>query len=473
MKTMKIFTLFVAVFILQLSAQSQNLTLGNKVWWDVNDNGKRDAGESGMSGVTVRLYQDNDNNGIADGGFAPLTTTTNSFGTYNFTNLLAGSYFVVVEAGWSHYSSTVYGGDPDNNTDNDNNGYSQNLATFEIKGETITLTPGSETDATGATNTNTNSTYDIACWKDNGLGDFVWLDSDANGIQDSGEPGLAGVVVNLRNSSGTLLATTITDADGRYYFHDPVAYGTNEYQVEFVTPSGYRATSSKKGGNNNKDSDPVNGIVTGVIVPNGKWDHSIDAGFIPEGTIILPVKLTSFAATADNHKKVNLTWSTASEVNFSHFVVEKSYDGVNFTEGGLVFASGNSNDNLNYSFADNLSGVNVVVVFYRLRMVDIDGKAKYSEVRVIRLATQNANAAVVTVFPNPAVNDLRVTVPSSWQGKKVQYEIFGSNGVLIMKQEQQNSSQTETFDVRSLSKGVYVLRVICNNEVSSQRFVKQ
>lgn len=192
----------------------------------------------------------------------------------------------------------------------------------------------------------------------------------------------------------------------------------------------------------------------------------------PSGST-LPVQLSSFAAMLASDKKVNLTWSTASEVNFSHFVVEKSYDGVNFTEGGLVFASGNSNDNLNYSFTDNLSGANVVVVFYRLRMVDIDGKSKYSEVRVIRMATQNANAAIITAFPNPAVNDLRVTIPSSWQGKKVQYEIFGSNGNLIMKQEQQNSSQTETFDVRLLSKGVYVLRVICNNEVSSQRVVKQ
>lgn len=192
----------------------------------------------------------------------------------------------------------------------------------------------------------------------------------------------------------------------------------------------------------------------------------------PSGST-LPVQLSSFTAILSTDKKVNLSWTTASEVNFSHFVIEKSNDGTNFSEGGLVFANGNTSDYSNYSFIDNLSSATDMLVFYRLRMVDTDGKTKYSDVRVIRLAMPNTNPVAISAFPNPAISDIRVTISASWQGKKVQYEIFGSNGNLVQKQVKQNSSQTETLDMRSLSSGVYVLRVICNNEVSTQRIVKQ
>ncbi|MBK6937030.1 MAG: T9SS type A sorting domain-containing protein [Chitinophagaceae bacterium] len=187
----------------------------------------------------------------------------------------------------------------------------------------------------------------------------------------------------------------------------------------------------------------------------------------------LPVQLLSFTAVLSEDTKANLAWTTASEVNFSHFVIERSSDGVNFNDVAIVLANGNTNDNSSYSFVDNLSYPRNMLVFYRLRMLDIDGKAKYSDVRVIRIATQTVNTISITAFPNPAINNLRVTIPSAWQNKKVQYELFGLNGILIMKLDRANSTQTETFDVRSISPGVYILRATCNSEVSTQRIVKQ
>ncbi|MEI2822736.1 MAG: hypothetical protein V9F02_04830 [Chitinophagaceae bacterium] len=53
----------------------------------------------------------------------------------------------------------------------------------------------------------------------------------------------------------------------------------------------------------------------------------------------LPVTLTSFIATL-NSNSVNIKWTTASEMNVSHFVLERSIDGTNFSEAGLVFAKG-------------------------------------------------------------------------------------------------------------------------------------
>src|SRR5207247_6556 len=83
------------------------------------------------------------------------------------------------------------------------------------------------------------------------IGDFVWNDLNGNGVQQPGEPGLAGVQVRLYTASGTLVATTTTGADGHYEF-SPVAAGT--YYVQFTAPSGF-VFSPKDVGDDALDSD--------------------------------------------------------------------------------------------------------------------------------------------------------------------------------------------------------------------------
>lgn len=254
-----------------------NLKLGNMVFIDKNDNGIYEPllGEETYDGAIVKLYADDNDNGIADGP-AIATQTTSGGGLYSFNNLIPGKYFVQIESvpNWM-FKSTVNGGDPDNDIDNDNNGLTQNTTTNIIKGGTITLSIGGEPGGG-----NTNNTYDFGIFKSNGLGDFVFLDANANGIQDAGEVGIGGVTVNLRNTSGSLLATTTTDAYGYYFFYDPEQYGTNNYNIQFITPSGYTPSPSNQGGDDTKDSDPVNGTITNVSVPSGTWNHTFDAGFV-------------------------------------------------------------------------------------------------------------------------------------------------------------------------------------------------
>jgi SdrD B-like domain/Secretion system C-terminal sorting domain len=263
---------------ISFTVTSNSVSLGNLVYIDRNDNGLFEPalGDFGYDGATVRIYADNNDDGIADGA-ALATQTTSGGGLYNFTGLPAGKYFVQIEnvPGWM-FKTTVNGGDPDNDIDNDNNGLTQNLATAIIKGGTITLSVGGEPGAS-----NSNSTYDFGIFKTNGLGDFVFLDADADGVQDPGETGIAGVTVNLRNTAGTLLETTTTDANGYYFFYDPAQYGTFNYNIEFITPAGYTASPSNQG-DDTKDSDPVGGTITNVSVPNGTWNHTFDAGFYPQ-----------------------------------------------------------------------------------------------------------------------------------------------------------------------------------------------
>jgi SdrD B-like domain/Secretion system C-terminal sorting domain len=468
---MKRFLLSLALLLLIFTAKlsAQTVSLGNSVWWDFNDNGKKDFGEPMAQGYTVRLYQDNDEDAIADVGFTTLSAVTDVNGKYLFSNLAPGKYFVRLTAGASHYKTTVYGGDPDNDIAGDNNGYSQNLATFHIYTQTITLAPGTEPDGSGATNTNTNNTVDMGIWKANGLGDFVWLDNNANGVQESGEPGLANVQVKLRDASGTLLETTTTDANGYYFFHDPSGlYSTNNYQVEFVTPNGYIPTTANTLSDDNLDSDPVNGFITGITVVNGTWDHSFDAGFRP--AVVMPVTLLNFNALLNNNK-ISLNWSTANEINIDRFLVEKSTDGINYTSIAIVLANAGLGNTSNYSYWDN-STMQPALIYYRLRMVDADGKFKLSDVRVIRTGKQVDNNISITTYPNPVINTLRVTIPASWQNKKVSYELFNTAGNSIKKIQATQSSQTENISVSNLSAGVYFIKVMCNGQTATQKLIK-
>jgi Secretion system C-terminal sorting domain len=188
--------------------------------------------------------------------------------------------------------------------------------------------------------------------------------------------------------------------------------------------------------------------------------------------VVLPVELASFTAMLISDSKVDLKWTTAVEKNLSHIVIEKSLDGKEFADAGVVFANGNTSDEMNYSYSDKLNA-SQTVVYYRLRFEDIDGHKQFSPIRAIRIAKQNEQKVTILTYPNPVTTELRVTVPRDWQGKKVSYEVLNNNGRLSIRTESGNSSQTEAINVSSLNSGVYLVRVTCNGETAVQKIVKQ
>jgi hypothetical protein len=196
-------------------------------------------------------------------------------------------------------------------------------------------------------------------------------------------------------------------------------------------------------------------------------------GFTYPNQITLPVELVSFSAMLNTNNNVDLRWTTSFEKNVSHFVIERSLDGKDFTDAGMVFAYGNTSDLMNYTFTDTKINVKQAgMIYYRLRSEDIDGKRQYSSIRVIRLAKEEQSVAIVS-YPNPVVNELRVTIPRAWQGKKVSYEVLNNNGRLSIRTESGNSSQTETINVSNLGSGFYMVRVTCNGETAVQKIFKQ
>jgi Secretion system C-terminal sorting domain len=214
----------------------------------------------------------------------------------------------------------------------------------------------------------------------------------------------------------------------------------------------------------------------GITTNNAARKYSFFPGVItyPKISISLPVSLVSFSAMLNNNSnKVDLKWVTASEMNASHFVVERSTDGKNFNDAGTVFASGNTNEKMDYSFSDNVSASQTGVIYYRLCSVDIDGKFEYSATRIIRIGKQAENAITILTYPNPVTSELRVTIPNNWQGKKVIYEIVNANGQVSGKSQVGNSSQTETLSVSTLSPGIYMVKASCGDQSAQQKIIKQ
>jgi len=209
------------------------------------------------------------------------------------------------------------------------------------------------------------------------------------------------------------------------------------------------------------------GTSNAAIRYNSLWFKS----FNYQAGISLPVNLTSFTAKSLSSNKVVLNWGTSQEKNSSHFTIEKSLNGSDFSDAGMLFTMGNSELAQQYSFTDVLRPMDKGMIYYRLKMVDIDGKSQHSAIRVVRIGDDKANVSVL-IYPNPVANELRITLPASWHDKKVVIDIYTTHGVLVKKFVTNNSSQTETINVRALTPGSYMVRSSTGAETASQHIIK-
>lgn len=185
--------------------------------------------------------------------------------------------------------------------------------------------------------------------------------------------------------------------------------------------------------------------------------------------VTLPVSLKSFDAKLASGKAL-LNW-TASETKFSHYIVERSTDGKSYSDRTMVFATGKESIDASYSFSENVSGVSEGLVYYRLKMVDIDGTSKYSQIRIIKLNSQKSGVAIST-YPNPVQSELRITIPDSWQSQRVVYDMYSANGTRIKRYVNDRASQTETIQLADVYPGTYVIKLSSGSESAVQRIIK-
>ena len=199
-------------------------------------------------------------------------------------------------------------------------------------------------------------------------------------------------------------------------------------------------------------------------------NYSVFLKDFTSSSITLPIKLSSFSAILYNHT-VDLKWITSAEINTNYFEVERSVDGKNYSSIGIISSAGNSNTDMKYNYQNDITSFNNGIIYYRLKIVDKDGSVSYSPVRIIRLA-QDKKGINLTVYPNPVANELRVTIPSAWQNRPVQLELFNGNGQKVKELISANSSQTETIQVSDISRGIYFIKASSGNETAQQRFLK-
>ncbi len=241
-----------------------DLSLGNVVWNDNNNNGIFDGDESPIQGVKLILWEDTDGDNIPDVNTG-LTATTNADGEYLFTNLVPGDYIVQVDPtsfnngnpleGYNSSTGNGEAPDPDNDVNNDDNG--EEVAGFGIISKAITLDLNSEPTNDGDTDNNTNLTVDFGFFARVSIGSTVFVDNNDNGIQDMTEGGIEGVTVELLDENGDVVDTDVTDADGNYFFDDLMP---GVYQVRIPTPDvSYPTSSTPTDTNDNSQDNDDNG----------------------------------------------------------------------------------------------------------------------------------------------------------------------------------------------------------------------
>ncbi|HWJ92979.1 MAG TPA: T9SS type A sorting domain-containing protein [Flavisolibacter sp.] len=180
------------------------------------------------------------------------------------------------------------------------------------------------------------------------------------------------------------------------------------------------------------------------------------------------IEISAFEAFLKDHK-IELKWVVGSEYPISHFVIEKSFDGKTYIDFAVVSSKTSLDANINYGFSDDNSDARSSALFYRIRLVTPDGNSKHSDIRVIQMREEKSNGLKITVFPNPAVNNLSVTIPKDWQNKTVKVELYNSLGFLMRLSVISHASQTETITLNTLPKDFYIVRASCEDEVAQEK----
>lgn len=167
---------------------------------------------------------------------------------------------------------------------------------------------------------------------------------------------------------------------------------------------------------------------------------------------ILPLTLVSFTAVKKDNTAL-LNWSTSMEQNTDQFIIERSRDGITWSQIGTVKAAGNSYIRKDYSFVDvhPFNGIN----YYRLKMTDLDGTYTKSEIRMVSF---KGLPTMATLAPNPAHGHTTIsfTEPLSANAAVI---IYNSAGQLIRSYTLTTGTTQYSINLSNLGKGVYFVAV--------------
>ncbi|MBN8686320.1 MAG: T9SS type A sorting domain-containing protein [Chitinophagales bacterium] len=192
------------------------------------------------------------------------------------------------------------------------------------------------------------------------------------------------------------------------------------------------------------------------------WDDgNFDNAFLCASPgCLLPVTLKAFDVKL-NGCVSSAKWSATEETNLSNYTLEYSKNGIDFTPVSVLDASG---INKEYTVQHIPAAGRA---FYRLKMVDIDGKTAYSKLQVLNIScTKNT----VLVFPNPVTDQLNVNVNFVNGSHTASAALYDISGRVILRKQLVNG--TNAFDTRALTAGIYNLVLVQDGEVTSYKIKK-
>ncbi len=195
---------------------------------------------------------------------------------------------------------------------------------------------------------------------------------------------------------------------------------------------------------------PKSDVVLGDIIRNTAaiyFDYNLPVLTNTETTTVvsevLPLRLLSFAARKDNKTNL-LTWTTTNEINVAHFEIERSSNGREFRKIGTIKAGLS-----NYSFTDK--SPLALINYYRLKMVDKDGKFEYSPIRMI----SNNNDGQISIYPNPARESVTVAHPAT--SAVAQLQLTDIAGRILRRTNVAVESVQTNINIKGLPAGKYFI----------------
>ncbi|MEO6489221.1 MAG: T9SS type A sorting domain-containing protein, partial [Ferruginibacter sp.] len=170
----------------------------------------------------------------------------------------------------------------------------------------------------------------------------------------------------------------------------------------------------------------------------------------------LPVKLTSFTGSIKN-EKANLYWNTASEDNVDHMTLERSMDGITFSDFSITSPQGRNGGGASYSAIDPYPFAGLS--FYRLKTIDLDGSISYSS--IVKLTTSKRAIAVTSLYPNP-VNDILHVQLQSDKRQTVQLSVIDITGKKLQLNSISLNMGVNDTNVQfgSFERGTYIIQYI-------------
>jgi uncharacterized repeat protein (TIGR01451 family) len=176
---------------------------------------------------------------------------------------------------------------------------------------------------------------------------------------------------------------------------------------------------------------------------------------------VLPLKLIAFTARREGKSNI-VQWSTAKEINVSSFEIEKS------TNGGTYASIGKTPAGLsNYSYTDLTPAKSIN--YYRLKIIDKDGKYEYSSVRTVN----NSSSFSVSLYPNPVTEKFMVQINAE-KREEMQLQIAGADGKIMTKTKLTlpTGQNIKSFSVSTLAAGTYYLTLTTEKERALIKFQK-